>query len=192
MREKRLDMSWNQLLEPDLLLEGSILTLTPELLRHYNLDGLILDVDETLVPTHSIQISQELQRWIDELRSCVDLWLVSNNLNEARIRKIAQTLQLPYYAGAAKPSRRKLRQVLSAMNLSPGQVAMVGDRLFTDVLAGNRLGMFTILVHPILSPGESPRSYPLRSFEVWFSQVLGASIVSDRKVSSGEPCSKSR
>jgi HAD superfamily phosphatase (TIGR01668 family) len=62
------------------------------------------------------------------------------------------------------------------MNLPVEQVAMVGDRLFTDVLAGNRLGMFTILVEPIVEPGEAVRSYPIRSFEVLLSQFMGTSI----------------
>jgi uncharacterized protein len=53
---------------------------------------------------------------------------------------------------------------------------MVGDRLFTDVLAGNRLGMFTILVDPIIHPDVALRSHPIRNFEVWVSEILGASI----------------
>ena len=28
-------------------------------------------------------------------------------------------------------------------------MALIGDRLFTDVLAGNRLGLYTVLVRPI-------------------------------------------
>jgi predicted HAD superfamily phosphohydrolase YqeG len=32
---------------------------------------------------------------------------------------------------------------------------MVGDRLFTDVLAGNRLGLFTILVEAMVNPNEA-------------------------------------
>ncbi len=62
------------------------------------------------------------------------------------------------------------------MNLPVHQVGMVGDRLFTDVLAGNRLGMFTILVEPIIHPDAALRSYPIRNFEVWVSEILGASI----------------
>jgi uncharacterized protein len=45
--------------------------------------------------------------------------------------------------------------------------------LFTDVLAGNRLGMFTILVEPMIDPLVAVRSHPIRDFEIWLSQLLG-------------------
>ncbi|QYO64574.1 HAD hydrolase-like protein [Leptolyngbya sp. 7M] len=54
---------------------------------------------------------------------------------------------------------------------------MVGDRLFTDVLAGNRLGMFTILVEPMVNPAKIQNRYLLRDIEVWFSQILGVSLI---------------
>ena len=53
---------------------------------------------------------------------------------------------------------------------------MVGDRLFTDVLAGNRAGMFTILVEPMIDPLVAIRSHPIRDFEIWLSQLLGVSL----------------
>ncbi|MGJ5674246.1 MAG: YqeG family HAD IIIA-type phosphatase [Nostochopsis sp.] len=169
-------MRWNKLLQPDLILEGSVLNLTPDIIEQYGLKGLVLDVDETLVPIKILSTSAELQQWIQEIRKVATLYLVSNNLSEFRIGNIARSLDLPYYLGAAKPSRRKIRAALSAMNLPAKQVAMVGDRLFTDVLAGNRLGMFTILVEPIVHPDVALRSHPIRNFEVWVSEVMGASI----------------
>jgi hypothetical protein len=171
-----LTMTWNNLLQPDLILEGSVLNLTPDIIQQYGLKGLVLDVDETLVPFRVGMASPELQSWVEEIRACTALWLVSNNLSEARIGGIARSLNLPYYLGAAKPSRRKIRAALQAMNLPVHQVGMVGDRLFTDVLAGNRLGMFTILVEPIIHPDAALRSHPIRNFEVWVSEILGASI----------------
>ncbi len=173
-------MPWNNLLQPDLILKGSVLNLTPDIIQRYELKGLVLDVDETLVPMRVGAVSPELRHWVEQIRACTALWLVSNNLSEARIGSIARSLDLPYYLGAAKPSRRKIRAALRAMELPVHQVGMVGDRLFTDVLAGNRLGMFTILVEPIIHPDAVLRSHPIRNFEVFVSEILGATITPKR------------
>lgn len=54
-------MSWGKLLQPDLVLGGTVMDITPELLVEHNLKGLVFDVDETLVP-----IGQ-----MEALRNCV-------------------------------------------------------------------------------------------------------------------------
>jgi uncharacterized protein len=174
-------MAWNEYLQPDLNLQGSILSLTPDIIKHHQLKGLVLDVDETLVPTKTTSASPELRAWVKSISNTTKLWLVSNNLSDVRIGGIARSLDLPYILGAVKPSVRKLRQAVTAMDLPVNQIAMVGDRLFTDVIAGNRLGMFTILVDPMLDPGEAVRSYPVRNFEVLVSKFLGATIVAKQK-----------
>jgi uncharacterized protein len=169
-------MTKAKILQPDLILGDNILALSLEILSQHQIKGLILDVDDTLVPLQETAISEDLQRWVDSLRFSLPIWLVSNNISENRIGAIASNLQLPYLLGAVKPSRRKLRQAMIAMSLPPHQIAMVGDRLFTDILAGNRLGMFTILVKPMVDPLEADRAYPIHNFEVWLSQVFGVSL----------------
>ena len=133
-------------------------------------------MDETLVPITEKSVSEDLKGWIDTLKPDLSLWLVSNNISQTRIGNIAETLNLPYISGAGKPSRRKLKRAVEAMNLPIEQVAMVGDRLFTDVLAGNRLGMFTILVEPMVDPEIRPSANSVRNFEVLISKLLGASL----------------
>lgn len=169
-------MTKAKLLQPDLTLGKTIIHLAPEILRFYHLRGLVLDVDETLVPFKEMNVSDELQNWLAEIRPLLPIWLVSNNMSENRIGRIAKSVGLPYLYGAGKPSRRKLRHAIQEMNLPVNQVAMVGDRLFTDVLAGNRLGMFTILVEPMVEPGIISSSYSVRNLEVWLSKKLGVSL----------------
>lgn len=168
-------MTQAKLLQPDLVLGHTILSLTPAILHHYQIEGLLLDVDETLVPLREKGVSKELETWVELFRADIPIWLVSNNISDQRIGGIARSLDLPYLLGAGKPSRRKLRQALAAMQMPPEKVAMVGDRLFTDVLAGNRLGMFTILVEPMVDPSDIIH-YPIRNLEVWLSKKLGVSL----------------
>ena len=167
------------LLQPNLILGQTIFDLTPQLLKKHNIEGLILDVDETLVPFKQKETSQELQQWVAQIRQITPIWLVSNNISHSRIANIAKSVDLPFISAAQKPSRRRLREAAEAMNLPVEKVAMVGDRLFTDVLAGNRLGMFTILVEPMVDPLVAVRSHPIRDFEIWLSQLLGVSLDSD-------------
>lgn len=165
------------LLEPKLTLSGSILALTPAMLKTHGIRGLVLDVDDTLISTRSAVVPEEVKVWMAEIKQVVNVTLVSNNLSHARIRRVAGVLELPYIFGARKPSRKKVRQAVSKMNLPLNEVGMVGDRLFTDVLVGNRLGMFTVLVEPMMDPRSSRRRISwLRSFELWLSKVLSATF----------------
>ncbi len=110
-------MTWGKILQPDLVLGDSVMKLTVDILQEHNIKGLVLDVDETLVPITAMNASPELTLWVEEIKPVVSLWLASNNLSETRIGRIAESLNLPYITGAAKPSRRKLRKAVTAMNL---------------------------------------------------------------------------
>jgi uncharacterized protein len=169
-------MTWGNLLQPDLWLNKTTTHLTPELLAAAGLKGLVLDVDETLVPRTIKQLSDEIVPWFQSIQTVTpQIWLVSNNPSIPRIERIAKVLNVPYIARAGKPSRTQLRRAIESMNLPPEQVGMVGDRLFTDVLVGNRLGMYTILVEPMRHPKKRGSSVVHRA-EFWLSRALGAKL----------------
>lgn len=168
------------LLQPDLVLGSSVLDLTPDLLVQHQLEGLVLDVDDTIVPIGIGVAPPELILWIQTIKELVPVWLVTNNPNQVRIGAIAESLALPYFLSAAKPSRRKLRQAIEAMKIEPARVAMVGDRLFTDVLAGNRMGMFTILIEPIVLADSSVGFSLLRRVEFAIARTLGVNLATKK------------
>ncbi len=173
-------MSWINLLQPDLIMANSVLGVTPKMVRDYGIKGLVLDVDETIIPIGKRQLDPAVQAWAKEIQSVVPLSLVSNNVGYERIRKIALGMthgaDVPFAVSAGKPSRKKLRKAAAAMDLPFEQIAMVGDRLFTDVLAGNRLGLFTILVQPMLEPNSKDPRNLLRNAEFWISRRLGITL----------------
>ena len=141
----------------------------------------MLDVDETIVPVGRKQLDPAVQAWASDIQKVVPLSLVSNNVGRDRIRKIALGMHqedriVPYIASAGKPSRKKLRQAATEMDLPFEQIAMVGDRIFTDVLAGNRVGLFTILVAPMLEPNSRDPKNLLRNAEFWVSRQLGVTL----------------
>jgi HAD superfamily phosphatase (TIGR01668 family) len=117
-------------------------------LRARGIRGLILDLDNTIVPWGVREVSPELPVWIAAARDAdLQLCIVSNNMG-SRVTAIAKRLGLPVVAGALKPRRRALRRALVVMGTTPEATALVGDQLFTDILGGNRLGLHTILVRP--------------------------------------------
>ena len=174
-----------RLIAPDLVLSAPIYTITPQLMQKHGLSGLILDVDNTLIGDDESDVSDEIRQWVELMRQQYPIWLASNNFSDRRIQNVAESLNLPYRSRAGKPSRRVVRQVLEAMELPSAQVAMVGDRLFTDTVVGNRLGLFTILVQPpceelVFKPNIATifkaRSSFLRNWEIWIARKSGVKI----------------
>ena len=88
----------------------------------------------------------------------------------------AQQSTLAFTTSAGKPRRGPLRRVIEQLDLPHGQVAIVGDRVFTDVLAGNRLGLFTVLVHPIGASGQASRHDRLQRSERTLARWCGARV----------------
>jgi HAD superfamily phosphatase (TIGR01668 family) len=110
--------------------------------------GVILDLDNTIVPWGTHDLNPLVPAWIAAAQHAgLRLCIVSNNVG-ARVTSIAQRLGLPLVAGALKPRRTALRRALALMGTTPDVTALVGDQVFTDILGGNRLGLFTILVCP--------------------------------------------
>ncbi|MEL7503362.1 MAG: YqeG family HAD IIIA-type phosphatase [Cyanobacteria bacterium J06554_6] len=168
--------NWIRLLQPDLYLGNSVLALTPDILHQHGIRGLILDVDETLVSMSSADPDADIRQWVQRMKASQTVVLLSNNIYHERIRRIAEALDVPFFTAAGKPSRRKLRQALAAIDLPVETVAMVGDRLFTDVLAGNRLGLFTVLVDPVIELRSTNPKKLLRGLEIWISARLGVTL----------------
>jgi HAD superfamily phosphatase (TIGR01668 family) len=138
--------------------------------------ALVLDVDRTLLPRRSATLPPSAEQWLRHAQSLMPIHLLSNNPSRRRIGSVAEQLGLPFTTSAGKPRRAALRRVVAELGLEPHQIALVGDRLFTDVLAGNRLGLFTVLVRPIGPNGDPCPHDGVQNLEIRMSRWLGALV----------------
>lgn len=135
-------------LVPDQRLD-SIFDIDPHHLKAQGIRGIITDMDNTLVPWSDRTVHPRLAEWFTTLKEMgFKLFIVSNNSRD-RGGQLALELDIPAIWYAVKPRRRAFRKAIEEMELLPEEVAVVGDQIFTDVLGGNRLGLYTILVTPI-------------------------------------------
>ena len=116
-----------------------------------DIKGLLVDLDNTLVGWHAMDIPDDIASHVASLRrDGIELCITSNTYNFTRLRTIAGQLDIHFYDGnAGKPGTRGLLAGLAQMNVASTQAAMVGDQLFTDIRAGARAGVKTILVNPL-------------------------------------------
>ena len=150
-----------------------ISTLSISYLFDKDIKLLLIDVDGTLITNKSTRVSQGVEDWISRAKKQLHLHLLSNNPSKERIRTIAQQLKLEYTYSATKPSRKSLVKVISKNNYERKNVAIVGDRIFTDILAGKRLGIYTILVRPIRDNQNTSKSYKMQEFEKAIANFIG-------------------
>lgn len=165
-------------LQPQVVVGDTILALPITALQAHGITALLLDIDDTLVPLRDREVPVAVSAWIAAQRNQFQMWLVSNNWDQQRISRIATHLDLPYINRAGKPSRRALKVAIANMQVPREQVAMVGDRLLTDVLAANRLGVVSVLVDPLSSNGGSFERRLSRLWGVNLKKPLGSASTS--------------
>ncbi|MGO0122127.1 YqeG family HAD IIIA-type phosphatase [Desulfothermobacter acidiphilus] len=130
----------------------SLLSIAPEELRRKGIKALLLDLDNTLVPRGSDLVDPEVKTWVETLKSQgFKLCVVSNNTHGQGARVI-EKLGIPAVFRAVKPFPWAFRRALELLGTRPEETAIVGDQLFTDVLGGNLLGLYTILVPSLRGP----------------------------------------
>ena len=106
----------------------------------------MLDVDGTLVNRKSNMIPKAVKNWIIESKKLFSLYLISNNPSKKRISKIAKELNLRYKYNASKPRTKVTLSAIKEIGREPKNIAIIGDRIFTDIIVGNRCNIKTILV----------------------------------------------
>ena len=151
------------MLQPDLYVHD-LFSLDLNLLTELGVDTLLVDLDNTLLPRDSGEVTDEAKAWAQRAKAAgFKVCLVSNNWH-ARVEGVATELGLELVAKAVKPLPFAFLIALRKLGSHRASAATVGDQLFTDVLGGLVLGMKTVMVLP-LSSSDLPHTLVLRRLE---------------------------
>ncbi|WP_379966075.1 YqeG family HAD IIIA-type phosphatase [Ectobacillus sp. sgz5001026] len=135
-----------------------IYEISPEKLKQRGVKGIITDLDNTLIEWNRPNATPKLIEWLTSMRdNDIKVTIISNN-KEERVKLFSDPLQLPFIHRARKPLLTAFQRALQKMDVKPDEVVVIGDQLLTDILGGNRLKLYTILVVPVAnSDGWSTR-----------------------------------
>jgi uncharacterized protein len=147
-------MSIRKLLTPTWVVE-SVKDVQPKALRALGISAIITDLDNTLVPWRRYDIAPAVVEWLAHLEvEGIKICIASNTLHTRRLQKLADALGIPFVDRVRKPGTGGFRRSMDLMGSNGRDTAVFGDQIFTDMIAGNRLGLKTILLRPPLSKNE--------------------------------------
>lgn len=152
--------------------------ITASQLRQHQLKGVIVDLDNTLIPWNQAEASQDMVDWLLHLKEAgIGVHLLSNN-TQARVSLVADPLGLTFTANALKPRRKNFALAADQLACDRDEIVVVGDQIMTDVVGANRSGMKSILVKPLV---ENDNVYTLinRRLERLAMKYLGISREDD-------------
>ena len=143
-----------QNLTPSRVVE-SLKELDPQSLKDQGIAAIITDLDNTLVPWRHYEIMPGVVEWLAKLEVAgIKICIASNTIHTERLKQLADTMGIPFVDRVQKPRTGGFLRAMKLMGSNVGNTAVFGDQLFTDVLAGNRLKLHTILLRPPLSKEE--------------------------------------
>lgn len=135
-------------------LVGTVFDIDLQSLADMGVQGIITDLDNTLVSAGTALATPELIAWLDKVKALGFKVVILSNNNLMRVAKFAEPLGIPFIPAARKPFTKAFKQALNLLGLKPDQAVVVGDQMLTDVLGGRRMGLRTILVTPIARTEE--------------------------------------
>ena len=134
---------------PDMVVER-IYDLEPAQLQAHGIKALLLDLDNTLTEWQSGAVDERTREWVERAKaSGLRLCICSNSSRPWRVRDIAGALGIEHLPFASKPNPRSVQRALELVEAGPGEGAVVGDQLFTDILGGKLAGTTSIWVRPL-------------------------------------------
>ena len=131
------------------MIANRLTELSPQLLRQRNIQLVMLDFDNTIVPYTTNEPTEEMERWLRDMAASEFAMCVVSNSKKDRVKKFCARYGIDCITHANKPFSKGIRQCLERYGVPAENAILVGDQIYTDTLGGNLCGVQTLLVKAI-------------------------------------------
>ena len=152
-------------LKPTLIYNDDVTRVRIEDLKKLNVNGLILDLDNTIMAPKSAKLDLHVKYWLEVMKKNFKIVVLTNNKKAFYLEAVRQVLELPVIGFAKKPWSVGIKEALDILNIPNKNIAIIGDRPLTDIWLGQRYGFKTILVKALTAHIEPKWKYFLRKLE---------------------------
>jgi len=130
----------------------------------------LFDYDNTLAPWRSIEVDKRTMDLFEMLLSMGLKVAVVTNAPRSRAIKIIEEFgdEVPVFGNMGKPRIKKFKEVFEKLGVKPEEAVIIGDLFFTDIIAGNKLNMHTIMVVPREAKGFIKQSARIMTQVTYF------------------------
>ena len=126
-----------------------ITEISPTFLNKTGIKFLMVDLDNTLAAYDEHSPSDDILKWISSIKeSGITPAIISNSSRVMRVSSFAESFDINSIALARKPSPINVLYLMETFNFKANESALIGDQIFTDILAANRAGVISIIVKP--------------------------------------------
>lgn len=136
-------------------------------LRERGIKGLILDIDDTLIPREVKEVSPKVFAWIQTRKEeGFKICLTSNSRHPIRVKYFGDTLGVPSMHFSLKPLPFAFWRSLEILGTKAEETAMIGDQLFMDIWGANWTNIYSIYIDHRKEEWFPPRRW-MRWAERW-------------------------
>jgi len=127
---------------------ASVADIDTDTLVGSGIHAVIFDVDNTLCRYHGTTVDDAVLGNFERMRARFNTCIISNTDGSRRAELEQHFGMHVVQSRIRKPRPEPFLEALSYLGTAPGETAMIGDRLLTDIVGANRLGIYSIHVRP--------------------------------------------
>ncbi len=152
---------------------ADISKIDPEKIKYYGFKGLVFDKDNTITAPYVNEIYPDIQDAFSRFQSLYGdrIVIMSNSAGtkDDKDYEVAKKIESDLGITVLRHDKKKpggIIEVSEYFKCHPAELVMFGDRIFTDIVFGNRYGMLTVHTALLTEEGDNKAAAKVRRYEL--------------------------